>query len=83
MKRILQAVVCLIFVTQNFAQEKDQNLSTLIAVEYSFSKFAAEVGTRDAFLKFIADDGIIFRPNPVNGKKFLSESKPSGGLLSW
>lgn len=44
---------------------------------------AAELGTRDAFLKFIADDGIIFRPNPLNGKKFLTAAPKRPGLLSW
>jgi ketosteroid isomerase-like protein len=42
-----------------------------------------EVGVNESFLQFIADDGILFRPGPVNGKKYLSESKPSSAYLSW
>lgn len=36
----LTSVVCLIFVEQNFAQEKDQNLTVLIAVKYFFMKLS-------------------------------------------
>ncbi|MDF1612587.1 YybH family protein [Stygiobacter electus] len=83
MKEFLKLVLFSIICSEYSAQTMNSSLNSLISTEYSFSKSAAEVGTRDAFLKFISDDGIIFRPNPVNGKKFLSESKPSGGLLSW
>src|SRR6185436_15825027 len=40
-------------------------------------------GTRDAFIEFLAEDGIIFQPGPVNGKKFWTERQPRKGLLSW
>jgi len=65
------------------AQQENQNLKTLIATEFAFAASAAEIGTRDAFLKFIADDGILFRPGPVNGKNFLSTAPKRPGLLSW
>lgn len=59
-------------------------LNSLIKNEYAFSKRAGEVGTRQAFLDFIADDGILFRPTPLNGKQYLTaNNKPSTGLLSW
>ncbi len=64
-------------------QKNNDELNSLIAVEYSFAKSASEIGTRDAFLKFIADDGILFRPNAVNGKKFLEQSAKKPGLLRW
>ncbi len=77
-------ILCLVVAAGTFAQQKNQNLNSMIATEYSFVSAAAEVGTRDAFLKFIADDGILFRPTPVNGKKFLNENNnPSNSLLSW
>jgi len=33
--------------------------------------------------EFLADDGIIFQPGPVNGKKFWGERPARKGLLSW
>jgi ketosteroid isomerase-like protein len=60
-----------------------QNRRALVQMEHDFAKAAATKGTRDAFLEFIADDGILFQPGPVNGKKFWTERQPRKGLLSW
>ncbi|PKL82923.1 MAG: hypothetical protein CVV24_07655 [Ignavibacteriae bacterium HGW-Ignavibacteriae-3] len=65
------------------AQKNNDDWNSMVAAEYSFAKSATEIGTRDAFLKFIADDGILFRPTPVNGRKFLTDSPGRPGLLSW
>ena len=62
-----------------FAQIQDQMIKT----EYAFAKNAIEVGTRKSFLNFIANDGILFRPGPVNGKEFLEKSKDRSGFLFW
>ncbi|MFA5804151.1 MAG: hypothetical protein WC879_05870 [Melioribacteraceae bacterium] len=83
MKKYLYALICLVIVYTNNAQIKNPNLNVLIATEYAFVSAAAEIGTRDAFLKFIADDGIIFRPNAVNGKAYLSDAPKRPGLLIW
>jgi ketosteroid isomerase-like protein len=69
-----------------FAQKESvrkQNRRALVQMERDFAKAAATKGTRDAFLEFIADDGILFQPGPVNGKKFWTERQPRKGLLSW
>lgn len=59
------------------------NRRTLVRMERDFARAAATKGTRDAFLEFIADDGVLFQPGPVNGKKFWTERQPRKGLLSW
>ncbi|HET9713267.1 MAG TPA: nuclear transport factor 2 family protein [Pyrinomonadaceae bacterium] len=48
-------------------------LQEMVQTEQSFSRMAAEKNTRDAFLAFIADDGLLFRPGAVNGKKWMLE----------
>jgi len=63
--------------------ERTMNRHALVEMEHAFAKAAATKGTRDAFLEFLADDGIVFQPGPVNGKKFWSERQSSKGLLSW
>ena len=63
--------------------ERQTNRRTLVQMEQAFAKAAATKGTRDAFIEFLADDGIIFQPGPVNGKKFWTERQPRKGLLSW
>ena len=46
-----------------------------------------EKGTREAFTEFIADDGILFRPTAVFGKKWMQEhplpASPTRSVLSW
>jgi len=64
-------------------QGNNNSLSSLIATEYAFAASAGDIGTHNAFLAYIADDGIIFRPDPVNGKEFLINSGTSTGNLKW
>jgi ketosteroid isomerase-like protein len=64
-------------------------LQEMVKTEQAFSKMAEEQNTRDAFLAFIADDGLLFRPGAVNGKKWMLEhpAPPSTSdkrpLLAW
>jgi len=84
---LIAALVCAGALSiQGFAQKdsvRTQNRRALVEMEHAFAKAAATKGTRDAFLEFLADDGIIFQPGPVNGKKFWTERQPRKGLLSW
>jgi ketosteroid isomerase-like protein len=63
--------------------QRTQNRRALVEMEQAFAKAAATKGTRDAFLEFLAEDGIVFQPGPVNARKFWSERQPRKGLLSW
>src|SRR5437660_12096918 len=63
--------------------ERMQNRRAMVEMEHAFAKAAATKGTRDAFLEFLAEDGIIFQPAPVNGKKYWTARQPRKGLLSW
>jgi ketosteroid isomerase-like protein len=62
-------------------------LQQMVQTEQAFSRTAAEKNVRDAFMEFIADDGLLFRPGPVNGKKWMNEHPvpPSDKhpLLAW
>ena len=75
-------VFCMVVVAQG-----QTPLQEMVKTEQAFSKMAEEKSTRDAFLAFIADDGLLFRPAAVNGKKWLLEhpAPPSTKkpLLSW
>lgn len=59
------------------------DLASLIAAERAFARTSAEQGTREAFLAFLAEDGIIFRPSPINGKKWMTDHPQQSGLLTW
>src|SRR6185369_15687886 len=62
-------------------------LQQMVQTQQAFSRTAAEKNVRDAFMAFIADDGLLFRPGPVNGKKWMNEHPvpPSDKhpLLAW
>jgi ketosteroid isomerase-like protein len=86
--RKLAALSLLIFVLAPLVlsrqkHHEDDAVRSLVANEREFARAASARGTRDAFLSFIADDGVLFRPGPVNGKEWLLKSKPGPGLLSW
>lgn len=59
------------------------DLQSLVDAERAFARAASEKGVRDSFLAFIADDGILYRPGPVNGKKWLTDRPARPGLLTW
>ncbi len=86
--RLLTGSICLAlaigsFVVAQKVSVRKQNRQALVQMERDFASAAAANGTRDAFLEFIADDGILFQPGPINGKKFWTERQARKGLLSW
>lgn len=81
---MLVIVVCLMV---HVCAQGQSALQEMVKTEQAFSKTAEEKSTREAFLAFIADDGLLFRPGAVNGKKWLldhpapaTDKKP---LLAW
>jgi hypothetical protein len=52
-------------------------LRAIVEAEHAFARSAGSVGTRDAFLAFIDADAVLFRPDPVAGKKYLLEHPAS------
>ena len=80
------SVVMLLLSTCAFAQHENKRMKdrrALVQMEEDFAKAAAEKGARAAFLEFLADDGVVFQPAAVNGKKYWTERQPRKGLLSW
>ncbi|HET7287580.1 MAG TPA: nuclear transport factor 2 family protein [Pyrinomonadaceae bacterium] len=84
MKYIVVVVMCLVVQLSVQAQSA---LQEMVKTEQAFSKMAEQKPTQDAFLAFIADDGLLFRPGAVNGKKWMLEhpSPPTDEkpLLAW
>ena len=55
----------------------------MVEAERKFYQTGQELGTRAAFLAFLADDGIMFRPGPVNGKESWEKRPETGFDLIW
>lgn len=60
------------------------DLAAMVAAEYAFSNLSVQKGIREAFLIYLSDDAILFRPQPVTGKQ-LHQQRPASpaGLVWW
>lgn len=83
----LTMVFVLVFVASDQKPATESALHSMVAAERAFAKASEEKGTRESFMMFIADDGILFRPTAVLGKKWMQEHPlpPSDKrpLLAW
>ncbi len=63
------------------------DLRSMVETERAFARMSEEKGTREAFAAFIADEGILFRPTAVLGKKWMQENplppSTTRPLLAW
>jgi ketosteroid isomerase-like protein len=55
----------------------------MVESERKFYQAGQEKGTRAAFLEFLAEDGIVFRPGPMNGKEVWTKRPATGLDLVW
>lgn len=89
MKKLICVMLLLAFVSLGFSQQAIEKsaLQSMVDTELAFARMAAEKGTRPAFMAFIAEDGILFRPRAVNGKQWMVDHPlpPSDkrSSLSW
>jgi ketosteroid isomerase-like protein len=87
--RILLSILTLAFTVspQTPATQTQTPLQQMVQTEQAFSRMAAEKSARDAFMAFIADDGLLFRPTAVNGKQWMREhpvpASDKNPLLAW
>ena len=63
--------------------EDNPNWTSLVEAERSFAAASLAKGTQAAFLEFLAEDSILFRPGPVLGKKWIEEHPAPPTLLTW
>jgi ketosteroid isomerase-like protein len=70
--------------TGSFGEGSGQDIRDLITAERSFASLAAAKGVREAFLTYLADEAIIFRPKPTLGRP-VYEQMPADAplLLTW
>ncbi|MFL6201770.1 MAG: DUF4440 domain-containing protein [Thermoanaerobaculia bacterium] len=65
------------------AQTLQADLDAMVASERAFSRLSEEKGFKEAFLTYIADEGIMFRPTPVKGKEMLAARPNPPIRLAW
>lgn len=59
------------------------DLASLVEAERSFAHASVSKGMRVAFLDYLADDAIVFRPQPVSGKKWYRSRPQLPAILAW
>lgn len=84
MKYIFVVAISLLL---SLSAQAQSALQDMVTTEQAFSKMAEDKNARDAFVAFIADDGLLFRPGAVNGKQWMQEhpvpASEKNPLLAW
>ncbi|MFN8547101.1 MAG: DUF4440 domain-containing protein [Candidatus Eisenbacteria bacterium] len=60
-----------------------ERVRPVVEVEQAFCADAASRGVRAAFLTFMAEDGVIFRPTPTNARESWEKREDLDGSLRW
>lgn len=84
--RSLALLLCLLagpLAVRAAAPGLDEAARAMAESEKKFYETGQEKGTRAAFLTFLADDGIVFRPGPINGKEAWGKRPENGFDLIW
>jgi ketosteroid isomerase-like protein len=80
---LLLSVLAPAALTQKKTIDRDASLRSLVEAERAFASLSVAQGIKASFVANLADDGILFRPGPVAGKKWMEERPARDGLLTW
>jgi len=89
MQHTLRLICLIMMTTLCFGQAKPENpaLSSLVEAERAFAHTSLEIGARASFMKFFADDAVVFRPEPVRYKEAMKDvplpANPLETTLEW
>ncbi|SOD20533.1 DUF4440 domain-containing protein [Pedobacter xixiisoli] len=82
MNKIYLSILAVAVTANVYAQKSDGTVKSLVNTEKAFAQKAAKSGVNAAFTEFSAPDGIVFRPNAINAKKFFATA-PDTKELTW
>ena len=80
---ILLVLLCLFIYPAAVSGQGNPNWTSLVEAERAFAAASLARGTRAAFLEYLAEDSILFRPGPVAGKKWIEDHPAPPTLLTW
>ncbi|MEP7156797.1 MAG: hypothetical protein ABI905_13550 [Betaproteobacteria bacterium] len=67
----------------NAASAAEFTAKDLAAEEGKFAAYSVKHGMRDAFVEFFADDSVLLRPDPVEGRPFMRARTNPPIVLDW
>lgn len=77
-------VGCLLMATAALAAAQTAtDFARMVQTEYDFSAAATRTTQRSAFLEYLSEDSVLFRPGPVNGREAVTAGKGAPGVLHW
>jgi ketosteroid isomerase-like protein len=82
MKKVILLLVTL-FASINVFAQTSADLQKIYDTEKAFERFSSEKGINPAFVEFLAPDGVMFFPNPTNGREYWKSRPASPAFLSW
>ncbi len=71
------------FVMTTCAMTPEEAAKQIAETEIAFAKKASDTTMAIAFLEYLYDEAVVFRPEPVNGKLWYSSRPPSPAQLKW
>ena len=83
MKPLLSFSIVCVIATSGCSTGSQVPVSSLVESERAFAALSLARDTRTAFLTFLDDSSVIFRPHPVNGKEWIGKQPTRTSVLSW
>ncbi len=80
MNKIYLSILTFVFSANLFAQKSDGTVKSLVNADKAFAQNATKDGINSAFNRFSAPDAIVFRPNPINVRKYVATSTDTKSL---
>jgi ketosteroid isomerase-like protein len=78
-------VALILWAATAFGDAISPALGKIVETERAFARTSVRHGHRDAFLAYLADDGITFSPNPARGPEGIRKRPPASAAvtLNW
>jgi ketosteroid isomerase-like protein len=78
-------VVAVLLIAGSVAMGDDMSeaIKPLLQAEKDFAATVDSTSIRDGFLKYLAKDGVVFYPGPVNGRELYESREPSPARMLW
>lgn len=87
MKNFVFALMILVMgeslIMTTWAMTPQEAAMQIAETELAFAKKASDTTMAIAFLEYLHDEAVVFRPEPVNGKLWYSSRPPSSAQLKW
>jgi ketosteroid isomerase-like protein len=67
----------------NAASNQETPAERLAATEKAFAQMSLDSGMTAAFLRYLHDEAVVFRPGPISGKRWYQDRTNNEAILNW